>query len=402
MKKLIFSLSLLLSFSTLLHAQWTTSGTVTSTTNSIGIGTTSPASPLDIQVNTNLTTGINLTNSSAGSAARTRLTFFNDANYALINLNSTTYTTDPNSLVIYAPLTGGGSLIFGTAANERMRIANNGNIGIGTTNPATLLHIATTAGPVLTLDKTGVQAWRLDASQGSDFRLWNTSVGTAPLTVQAATGNVGIGTIAPDEKLVVNGNIKAVLSTYLPAKNIAMIKQLDFSGPTGAMNWTLRGVYQYPNGVLGNADGGDLDVIKSWNGNTILGTKTDGTPLGNIGIGIINPQNKLDVNGTIHSKAVNIDLNGWNDYVFKKDYQLRPLSEVKAYIDQNQHLPEIPSEQEMVKKGLDVGEMNKLLMKKVEELTLYLIEKDQQVKEQNKRIDDQQKQINKLIEAGHK
>jgi len=102
---------------------------------------------------------------------------------------------------------------------------------------------------------------------------------------------------------------------------------------------------------------------------------------GNIGIGTTTPQNKLDVNGTIHSKAMLIDLNGWNDYVFKKDYRLLPLSEVKTYIDQHQHLPEIPSEQEMIKNGLDVSEMNKLLMKKVEELTLYLIENQKQIDE---------------------
>jgi hypothetical protein len=107
---------------------------------------------------------------------------------------------------------------------------------------------------------------------------------------------------------------------------------------------------------------------------------------GNLGIGIANPQNKLDVNGTIHSKSVLIDLNGWADYVFKPTYQLRPLTEVKKYIDQNKHLPEVPSEQEILKKGLNVGEMNKLLMKKVEELTLYLIEKDKQINELQTRV----------------
>lgn len=105
---------------------------------------------------------------------------------------------------------------------------------------------------------------------------------------------------------------------------------------------------------------------------------------GNVGIGITTPQNTLDVNGTIHSKQVNIDLNGWSDYVFKKGYRLLPLNQVKDYIDQNQHLPEIPSEHEMIKSGLDVSEMNKLLMKKVEELTLYLIEmKEEKDKEIN-------------------
>ncbi|WP_121811054.1 hypothetical protein [Mucilaginibacter kameinonensis] len=117
---------------------------------------------------------------------------------------------------------------------------------------------------------------------------------------------------------------------------------------------------------------------------------------GNVGIGISHPQNRLDVNGTIHSKSVLIDLNGWGDYVFKKDYRLPLLSEVKTYIDQNQHLPEIPSEKEMVKNGLDVSEMNKLLMKKVEELTLYAIENERKDKEKDKLLASLQQQINDL------
>ncbi|MGN8072351.1 hypothetical protein [Mucilaginibacter sp. 22184] len=284
-------------------------------------------------------------------------------------------------------------------------------------------------------------------------------------TITSTTNSIGIGTTAPTEKLVVTGNIRSVLDpTNNPAKNVVTIKQLGFSGATGAQNWTLRGVYQYPNGVLGNADGGDLDIIKSLDGNTILGTKTDGTALGKVGIGITAPatqlhlaaaagpvltldktgvqawrldvsQNsdfrlwnasvdtapltvqalgnvgigttdprgyKLAVNGSMIATSVTVKLAAnWPDYVFKKDYQLPSLQEVKAYIDQNQHLPEIPSEQQIAKDGLNLGEMNKLLMKKVEELTLYLIqqkEENAKVKEtQEKLLKTQQTQIDLLI-----
>jgi hypothetical protein len=65
---------------------------------------------------------------------------------------------------------------------------------------------------------------------------------------------------------------------------------------------------------------------------------------------------------------------------------LRPLSEVKAFIDQNYRLPEMPSDKEVAEKGLDLGGTNKLLTKKVEELTLYLIEKDKELKAQNERL----------------
>jgi len=91
---------------------------------------------------------------------------------------------------------------------------------------------------------------------------------------------------------------------------------------------------------------------------------------------------KLAINGSAIAAAIFVKLySAWPDYVFKPTYQLRPLTEVKAYIDQHQHLPEVPSADEVAKEGLNLGEMNKLLMKKVEELTLYLIENQKQINE---------------------
>jgi len=73
-----------------------------------------------------------------------------------------------------------------------------------------------------------------------------------------------------------------------------------------------------------------------------------------------------------------------------------PLSEVKTYIDKNQHLPEIPTAAEVEKDGVNLGEMNRLLVKKVEELTLYLIEKDKKDKEKEALLKSQQEQIDEL------
>ncbi|WPU99901.1 hypothetical protein SNE26_28230 [Mucilaginibacter sp. cycad4] len=331
---------------------------------------------------------------------------------------------------------------------------------------------------------------------------WTTSgsVTTTPNTV-------GIGTTStPDEKLVVNGSIKSILdpNPSFQSLNVVHIIPLGVSGITGAQNWTIRGVYQYPNGVGLNATGGDLDIIKSLNGNTILGTRGDGTVLGNVGIGTQTPNTRLDVNGVISmnsfgylsclrlpannytnlflggaikdnsdgtynvrgdggsnyfsaikmdnggnngaainfyngaatggssynitnsdlsnylqmriaggnvsigtadSKGYKLAVNGsaiatsmtvklnsaWPDYVFTKDYTLPSLGEVKTYIDQYQHLPEIPSAREIAKDGQNLGEMNRLLLKKVEELTLYLIALKTEVSQLQKQINSSAK-----------
>lgn len=88
------------------------------------------------------------------------------------------------------------------------------------------------------------------------------------------------------------------------------------------------------------------------------------------------------------------------DYVFKPTYHLPTLTEIKTYIDQNHHLPEVPSAEQVANDGLKLGEMNTLLLKKVEELTLYLIEKDQQVKSLQSEVADLKtaiKEINKAL-----
>lgn len=91
----------------------------------------------------------------------------------------------------------------------------------------------------------------------------------------------------------------------------------------------------------------------------------------------------LYVKGGIKTEKVKVEIaaeNGWADYVFAKNYKLMPLQEVENYINTNGHLPEVPTTDEAIKNGIELKEMNILLLKKVEELTLHAIE-------QNKRIE---------------
>lgn len=95
----------------------------------------------------------------------------------------------------------------------------------------------------------------------------------------------------------------------------------------------------------------------------------------------------LCVNGEVicTELTINDDLDNWPDYVFEDNYKLLSLSEVKKFISANKHLPNIPSAAEIGKKGIEVGDMNKRLMEKIEELTLYVIQLQEQVDELKKK-----------------
>ena len=100
---------------------------------------------------------------------------------------------------------------------------------------------------------------------------------------------------------------------------------------------------------------------------------------GNVGIGTLDPQGyKLAVNGTIRAKEIKVD-SDWADFVFKKDYKLPTLKEVETHINENGTLPGIPSESEVKGNGVNLAETNALLLQKIEELTLYIIQQEKRM-----------------------
>lgn len=106
---------------------------------------------------------------------------------------------------------------------------------------------------------------------------------------------------------------------------------------------------------------------------------------------------KLSVKGKIRTQEILVEAPGnWPDYVFAKDYKLTPLSEVENYIKTNQHLPEMPAAAQVEKEGISLGDMNKKLVQKIEELTLHLIEQDKQLKTQQATIQDLSEKVLKL------
>jgi len=206
--------------------------------------------------------------------------------------------------------------------------------------------------------------------------------------VIGANGNIGIKTSAPMQALDVNGNIGINDNTILFHNNDSNhgLRYVG-SGHPFAGNTAIDGpaIYGYGGGVLGSKDlGGSIEKIAlRWNRD------------GNVGIGtnlVNNPNNyKLAVNGTIGAKSVKVEITSttWADFVFYKNYKLRPLHEVEEFINSNKHLPEVPSADEIEKNGLDIGDMLKLQMQKIEELTLYIIE----LKKENTQIKQEIAQI---------
>ena len=191
------------------------------------------------------------------------------------------------------------------------------------------------------------------------------------MTILQSNGNVGIGILDPKARLHVNnGALKVGLGTSTSER--------------------MKNILQF----------GDSTYVQigEWEKDDYLSFKASGYNFtnGNVGIGKLSPTCKLDVAGTmradsiiadglIRAEEIIVETTG-ADFVFAEDYQLRPLSEVKAFIEENKHLPEIKSAQEMQENGVSVSELQIQLLQKIEELTLYIIHQEEKIKQQTLRI----------------
>lgn len=156
------------------------------------------------------------------------------------------------------------------------------------------------------------------------------------------------------------------------------------SGGTNRM-WALNNVFAYNLGIDNTGIGHIGANINS--PVNLINFKPDGNGLPQVWIGnqkeVSGPHTdfRLAVDGKLVAKSCYVTLSDWADTVFEPGYALRSLSEVEKFYLENKHLPEIPTEKEVIENGVDVGEMNKLLLKKVEELTIYVVELQKQINE---------------------
>lgn len=139
-------------------------------------------------------------------------------------------------------------------------------------------------------------------------------------------------------------------------------------------------------GVYGAVNNGAASMERGWIGESYNNSFMNFLPNGDVGIGTATPKEKLSVNGKIRAKEIKVETANWPDYVFEEGYQNQSLSEIESFIKQNKHLPGVPTAKQVEQEGVELGEMNKVLLKKIEELTLLLIDQNKKNQEQDELI----------------
>ncbi len=330
--------------------------------------------------------------------------------------------------------------------------SNTGNVGIGAV-PAFKLHIETPAsdndetllklghrsssvqvGTILEIGSSGYSTTGTSRIVGYSnphvtllskiaFQTWNGSAWNNML--MDGSGNVGIGTTVPTERLTI---AQAVGTGYSP---LLSLNELTNNGNNSmGIDFKFAGLSGFPWGATGRVEvarqntSSNFDMVFHTATNGVLSEKMRILDNGNIGIGKSAPNvnAKLDVNGNIYcnskvfigtpdastvsqiapySLAVNgtavftkakVSLYGnWPDYVFSPTYKMTSLDSLEQFIQLNKHLPEVPSASDVEKNGIDLGDNQALLLKKIEELTVFVIEQNKQSEKLQKIIKNQGK-----------
>lgn len=315
-----------------------------------------------------------------------------------------------------------------SSPNTKMVIDNTGNVGIGTTSPVAKLDINGSVQLPVSASITVGDTWNVGSltwkngvstmgtasalnffwtngfsvggsstpsergyyfSNGGWTGMYSPAADNIAWTIDNAekmrinsSGNLGIGTNSPDAgaKLHVAGGV------------LASAAFSSTSGSTGGIDYYGGGLRIFSMGTNDSTKGTYTWIAKGADGSSSTPMIIDAS--GNLGIGTtVSLSEKLSVKGNVKAQKVIVTQTGWSDYVFTKDYRLRSLQDLETFINQYKHLPEVPTAMEVAAKGISVGDNQALLLKKIEELTLYMIGLNKKNDELIKRVQTLEKNI---------
>lgn len=348
MKKLVCSLiSVTICYT--IHAQWATNGNNINTTNSgyVGINTTTPSAKLQI----------NLTEPNSSIQQKGLL------------LSTNTFYTVPNETNSYyiKALDNGNGV-------TRFTVKGNGYVGLGTDAPTQVLDVR---GNIAASGSINVEGdMFLSRTTHPYGYLLRPDVAGYRNMAFAASGATALDNIQfVSNHSVFTGNLHVGGSLNIDGGDLILRRTTH---PTGYI--VRPNTAGFKNIAFAVEGGGSLELFHV--------ASDHSTFSGNVGIGTSNPGTyMLAVEGKIGARSVKVTLASWADHVFEKNYPLKSIDSLEAFIHQHKHLPNIPSAAEVKKEGVDLGEMQARLLEKIEELTLYVIE----LKKENDTIKEQLK-----------
>ncbi len=263
-----------------------------------------------------------------------------------------------------------------------------GTVGIGTVIPAAKLDVAGQIKATTPAGETGLNLSQSDSY--ADLRVIRNTLSSFDndlyFNFDAPTGGKLRFYTDSSERMTLSGSTLDVfgqIKTNTPAGETGLnLSQSDSYADLRNIRNTLSTV---DNNLYFNFLAGSGSEMHFYSNNALTMSVKDnqllvGTTTGAAGF-------KMSVDGKIACEEVLVDLDGdWPDYVFKQDYELKSLIEVKQHIEEKGHLPGVPSAQEVADNGIVIGEMNKILIEKIEELTLYILQQEEKIKAQDARL----------------
>ena len=268
----------------------------------------------------------------------------------------------------------------------------SGSAGLGVFNPEQRIHILGEKEQYIRIQTTGfnsrdvgIELVRGSQFSGTDYKIFNdggqfkinstinnfTNDGTTYFQL-GTSGNLTLPSSTLNHFIYLNGTGNQFIrlhSTGFGGRDVGIefLRGSEFNG-TDYKVFNDGGVFKIMN-ALNNFSNSGSESFRISSNNVYMGFNG-----GRVGIGTVNPGSYLlAVNGKVKCREVKVTLTDWADFVFDENYPLMPLDQLQKYINENGHLPGIPSETEALEKGIELGNMNTLLLEKIEELTLYVL-----------------------------